>query len=328
MDVAGLASRALLGSWNLEDLVAYDFFKYTPSTALAAIALALYAVAAAVVGCQTWKSGWRYIHTVTITGLIEAAGYSAMLATIQLSGKTNIYGAYVAMQVFIVLSPNLLQASLYWTVGNLLAASPELTQGKKMLGRKVITFTFAGADLFALVVQAIGISLWATAKSSSDGSESQFNLGNRIMLAGLAIQLFCFILFTLLAIWVHRHPKNVITGTHNLRKLYTGIYIATVFLFVRNIFRLVEFTQTTILGLNPSDDVYILANKEVLFYTLDTTPILLCFLAFIAYHPGWYLPKQAQLAGLGDQQNEKQFVVAGDRPLEAGKQVAVVADMA
>ncbi len=37
-------------------------------------------------------------------------------------------------------------------------------------------------------VQAIGISLWANAKSSPDGTESQYNTGCAIMLAGLAIQ--------------------------------------------------------------------------------------------------------------------------------------------
>lgn len=37
-------------------------------------------------------------------------------------------------------------------------------------------------------------------------------------------------------------------GTPNLRKLYTGLYLNITFLFVRNIFRFVEFTQSTVLG--------------------------------------------------------------------------------
>lgn len=36
-------------------------------------------------------------------------------------------------------------------VGNILAKSPELTQGSKFLSRKAITFFFAGADLGALM---------------------------------------------------------------------------------------------------------------------------------------------------------------------------------
>jgi hypothetical protein len=37
---------------------------------------------------------------------------------------------------------------------------------------------------------------------------------------------------------------------------------------------------------------------QVLFYTLDTPPILLCFAAFILWHPGWYLaPRQEALPG-------------------------------
>ena len=45
----------------------------------------------------------------SFTGLVEAAGYAALIYCCLRSGSANIYGAYVAMQVCVVLSPNLLQ---------------------------------------------------------------------------------------------------------------------------------------------------------------------------------------------------------------------------
>lgn len=50
---------------------------------------------------------------------------------------------------------------------------------------------------------------------------------------------------------------------------------------------------------------------QVLFYTLDTLPILLCFLSFILYHPGWYLPRSQDLQQDKAQENENGSVETG-----------------
>ena len=157
-------------------------------------------------------------------------------------------------------------------------------------------------------IQAGGITLWATSKGSGTPNASQINTGNYITLSGLAFQLFGFCLFTILAIWVQRHPRcvraclwgvggggdlvglpgwvtsrltiwvlchprcvpaclplraphpcmsrltlppapalavcrNTLRGTQEGRKLFTGLYITVVFLFIRNIFRFAEFAQ-------------------------------------------------------------------------------------
>lgn len=51
--------------WNPPGPPLQNYFGYTPSTALAAIALSLYVLAAAIVAYQTFKSKWRFMHTVT-----------------------------------------------------------------------------------------------------------------------------------------------------------------------------------------------------------------------------------------------------------------------
>jgi hypothetical protein len=56
-------------------------------------------------------------------------------------------------------------------------------------------------------VQSIGISIWASSKSSGKPEQDRIRLGCAITLAGLAVQLACFAGFTVLAIWTHRHPK-------------------------------------------------------------------------------------------------------------------------
>lgn len=141
------------------------------------------------------------------TGLLEAGGYAALIYCIQQSGKSSIFNAYVAMQVLVVLSPNVIQAAMYWQVrargsaraarlarqsalvtaphcpmrntalpaarctcshpppsaaapsvsvqtnpqvGLVLAFSPDLTRGRRLLRGWVVTLGFALADLGAL----------------------------------------------------------------------------------------------------------------------------------------------------------------------------------
>lgn len=56
-----------------------------------------------------------------------------------------------SLQVLVILSPNLIQAAMYWLMGKVLSFSPDLVRGRKLLRGWVITTIFAAADLFALM---------------------------------------------------------------------------------------------------------------------------------------------------------------------------------
>lgn len=58
------AGRALLAKAALDTLPAERYFGYSPSTGLAAAALALFVLGAAVVAAQTEHFRWRFMHTV------------------------------------------------------------------------------------------------------------------------------------------------------------------------------------------------------------------------------------------------------------------------
>lgn len=45
-----------------------------------------------------------------LTGLCEAAGYACVIYCTKQSGKASLFGPFVAKQLFLLLSPNLLQA--------------------------------------------------------------------------------------------------------------------------------------------------------------------------------------------------------------------------
>lgn len=69
--------------------------------------------------------------------------------------------------------------------------------------------------------------------------------------------------------------------------------------------RFVEFLQSTILEWPAPEGTYVLSEQQVLFYTLDTLPILLVFATYILCHPGYLLPaggppKAAKAAAVAD----------------------------
>lgn len=275
--------------YNVDDLTIEDFFDYSPSLALAWTALALYATAAALVALIIeLNRRWRFMYLISITGLCEAGGYAALVYSIIKSGQTSVFSSYVAMQVLIILSPNLIQATQYWELGIILRYCPEVVHGRKMLRGWVITTCFVCADLVALIVQAIGISIWATSQSSGNPDQGQIRLGCIITLVGLGFQLTFQFCFTCLAIWVNKHRGNTL---RQRRQLWAGLFLCISFLFIRNIFRFVEFTQNTILTWPPPDTAYVISQQQVLFYTLDTLPVLLVFASYIILHPSRLLPK-------------------------------------
>ena len=155
-------------TYDVSKLTAVDFFGYYPSLALAATSLGVFLLAAIILAFQIYRYGTkqlRYMHLVTVTGLTEAAGYISLIYLIQKSGATNIYGAYVAFQVFVVLSPNLLQAADYSTVGKIIDIT-NLSSHYRWLKPRYISVGFVLVDVAALVIQAIGISIWATSKGN------------------------------------------------------------------------------------------------------------------------------------------------------------------
>lgn len=281
-------------TYDVATLTSEDFYGYWPSTALAAIALSLYLIAAIIVAAQIFRAKNKnacYMHLVTITGLIEAAGYAAILWLVNNSGKTNIYGAYVVSQVFLVLSPNLLQAANYSTAGKVSLISG-MSKQKRILKPRVLTSIFIGLDVLGMVIQAVGITIWATSKGSGEPNPDEIRLGSWITVGGLTVQLVSFCIFTFLAMWIQRSPLNTLKGTPEHKKLFTGLYLTIFFVSIRNIFRFVEFVQGAVLTWPVLDpNIYIISDQEVLFYTLDTLPILLCVLSFIIFNPANLLPK-------------------------------------
>jgi len=276
-------------SYNVSSLEVQQYFGYYPSLALAGTATALFGTVTCIILAQIlWlrNKNARYMFLVVITGMAEVGGYGALIFMILQSGDTSLYSAYVAMQCLIVLSPNILQAATYTTVGKISTVG-KMDSKSKWLKPKMISWGFVLLDLVCLIIQAIGISIWASEKSSGTPSVSVVKLGSWITVGGLGGQLVSFSLFTVLAVWIQRHPENRYRAYKQHRLLFAGVYGVIVLISIRNIFRFVEFTQSAI----SYPDEGGVADNQALFYSLESLPILLAFIVFIVLSPTYLLPK-------------------------------------
>lgn len=276
-------------SYNVATLTVEDYFGYTPSIALAAVATALYFSAAVIISLELIISRNKnaiYLLLMVLTGLTEMGGYIALLWMTKNSGSADLYAAYVAMQVLVVLSPNVIQAATYKTVGKISIVG-QMESKRVWLRANVISWGFIAADLLALVVQAVGISIWATEKSSGTPNVDTVKLGSWITVAGLGLQLASFCVFTVLAIYIHRNKGNKFRSYRNHTLLFVGVYLVIILVSIRNIFRFVEFTQSAISYPDPGG----LAENQALFYSLETLPIVLTFVVYILLSPAFLLPK-------------------------------------
>lgn len=223
---------------------------------------------------------------VVITALAEVGGYIALVWMIKNTGNASLYSAYVAFQCLVVLSPNILQAAAYRTVGKISIVA-KMDKKSTWLKPRTISWGFVLLDLVCLIVQAVGISIWASEKSTGEPNVSVVKLGSWITVVGLGLQLVSFLGFTILSVWIQRHKDNKFKSHRAHGFLFMGVYGVILLISIRNIFRFIEFVQGAIRYPDPGG----ISENQTLFYCLETLPIALSFGVFILLSPIAFLPK-------------------------------------
>lgn len=206
-----------------------DYFQYTPSKPVNIVALALFSAITVVIAIQNVGYKQKYMWIIVFTGCLEVAGYICRLIS---SEKVNL-GAYIANLVFIILAPNFLALANYITVGKI---AERLQLAGRFLNTKSIAIGFFVIDIICIAVQGGGsASLSATLQESGVASET----GTRVVLVGLAVQLFFFASFTVVTVYVYYLQQK--RGVHKVpMELYVGLTSTILLITLRNIYRVIE----------------------------------------------------------------------------------------
>lgn len=225
---------------------------------------------------------WSYMSTVSTGILLEIIGY---IGRLMLHQNPFIMNNFLVNLIPLTIAPALLTAGIYLCLGRVIVA---IGSENSRLKPKMYTYVFVGFDLLSLVLQAIGGGIAATARDSK-GSRN----GTNIMIGGLICQVvFMAIFFVVWGDFALRTRRAKLSGSlaRTQPPLYEGLratkafrffqwslFLATVLIFVRCIYRVAELWD----GFSGH-----LANDEATFMVFEGPMIILAVASMTAFHPG------------------------------------------
>ncbi|KAF2199239.1 RTA1-domain-containing protein [Delitschia confertaspora ATCC 74209] len=276
----------------------YYLYRYEPSLVAAVIFVVLFGISTILHIFQAWRSKSRFLIPFIIGGLFETIGYIGRILS---SHDRESLSPFILQTLLILLGPALFAASIYMILGRVII----LTNGEKfsLIRQKFLTKLFVTGDVLSFLMQCAGGGIMAVAKDD----QKKVDLGQRVVLAGLFVQIFFFGFFLVTAIVFQlRARKHLTSLAVNLpwMKHLNVLYGTSVLILIRSVFRVIEYIQ--------GNNGYLL-RSEVFLYVFDAVLMLAVMVSLNGVHPG-------EIAALLREKSERGSLVELGRPgTEAGK---------
>ncbi|KAJ2377704.1 hypothetical protein IW150_001228 [Coemansia sp. RSA 2607] len=256
---------------------AEKYFTYTPVNVAPQVAASVFFIVAIVSIIQVIRARsalWMFI--LAGTAIAKSVGY--VLRAVCISNAS--LGIYIGMTLFLLVSPNALALYNYRIVG-VIARQSAVADVRALMRPKFITRGFFISDVFSFLLQSAGGGMMAT--------ESMAKTGKYICIFGLAVQLLFLTAFTWITILIMKDRRyKVLPGPHDAdgrsakQRLFVVVIVTTVLIFVRSIYRLIEFVD------GYGGKIY---GAEWAFYVFDMAMILSIFLIYIVVYVGYHFPR-------------------------------------
>lgn len=191
--------------------------------------------------------------------------------------QTNLV-LYIVQTLTILVAPALFAATIYMILHRLIVVVR--AESYSPIRPSWLTKIFVFGDLMSFLIQIGGSSFLS----------SNFSLAKALIMVGLATQLVFFGLFVLVAVLLWRRlAQNETTAAMSLDAISTKggwqgvmrtIFVTSALIFVRSVFRLVEFTGNMDSAMQKS---------EAYLYVCDSTLMFLALAILIYYQPSEYV---------------------------------------
>ncbi|KAJ7254408.1 RTA1 like protein-domain-containing protein [Mycena haematopus] len=249
---------------------------FFPKEAPAIVAIILYGISAII----QWTNFFvippvrrPYMLVLTLGMTAMTVGFILRALYIQ---KPYSVGAFVAMDLFILLSPCLFLATDYTILSHLAATfDKKVTQSCFLIRHSLIVRIFVWSDVTTFILQGTGGSLTTTNDSHL------VNLGSTLTMIGLILQAISFLIFTIILlvfglrvskrfpeVWNPQDPRPFKAVSRkpidDWRILYYVMCATCGGILVRSIFRITEFAG----GYSGT-----IVLHEVYFYVFDALPL-------------------------------------------------------
>jgi hypothetical protein len=247
-----------------------QYFRYMASEEGASFFISVFGLAAIVGFAMTIKyPKAKYMFILPFSAAIECVGYGTRLKSIW----SPTLAPFIVSTLFILLAPIILALVNYITVGKLIEPS-----GKSIacIRPRIISYVFFASDFAGLIIQGIGGSVLASAKT-----QANFDLGSNIILAGLAFQVAFFTIFTYMMLVAAFGKEFRLYERSDLKVTFNVLISTTILIYIRNIFRFVEYAVP--------HSSYV-PTHEWCFFVFESVPILCVCWAYCFYHFGNIMP--------------------------------------
>ncbi|KAH8691166.1 putative RTA1 domain protein [Talaromyces proteolyticus] len=242
------------------------YYPYDPSKTGATIAMLLFGASAFFHLWQLIKTRTWFFSAFLIGGFMMTLGYIFRLISAR---NPESLVPYICQSMFIILPPSLYAATIYMIYGRLVmfVDKPQLS----IVAPQKVTKVFVWGDTIAFLLQLGGGGMQTI--------NSMRNVGQKVLVVGLIIQLIFFGFFLYVSVTfqirLRRTGLNLISGPW--RRLLQILFLVSALIIGRCVFRIIEYVEGT--------DGY-LSSHEVYMYIFDAIPMFFVQAIFHFFHPG------------------------------------------
>ncbi|KAJ4250191.1 hypothetical protein NW762_012006 [Fusarium torreyae] len=213
-------------------------YGYTPALGPNAALLAIFAICAIVqIAVGIWKRVYSYSIAIAVGSAIEAVGYGGRLA---MHNNPWSSSGFTIQITCLIIGPSFVAAGIYLTLKHFIRNNnPEFS----LLKPRLYTWVFIGCDAGSIVLQAAGGGI---AGSAGRDKVDLLDIGNNVMIAGIAFQVItmalCGVLASAYAVRRRRHRNDPTVAVIPAKTKIFACVVAFAYLtiLVRCIYRLPE----------------------------------------------------------------------------------------
>mmetsp|Transcript_17315 Transcript_17315/g.29577 ORF Transcript_17315/g.29577 Transcript_17315/m.29577 type:complete len:355 (-) Transcript_17315:718-1782(-) len=269
IDVVEYTAESIIREYTVLEL-----FGYMPDLGAAyATALAFVFLGITLMFINRRFAPCNFMVVLVLAAGFEALGYALRIVSAHFPSLVS----FIVPSLFILLTPNAIAFINYMVLGRALAF-----RGLNVSSHRIVS-SFMTSGIVSFALQGLGGCLVTS-------STEAVHTGQRIVLAGLAIQVLTLSLFIFTLVRIQQTPQHGLSGTRDGRMLFISLYATTVLLLVRSIFRITEYAA--------GKTSYVTMHEWV-FYVLEAMPILGTLLLHIVedLHYGRVMNKLASQVG-------------------------------
>ncbi|KAH7020384.1 RTA1 like protein-domain-containing protein [Ilyonectria destructans] len=249
----------------------FKLYHYDPTIAGSVIFVILFLGTTLFHFWQLFRGRCWFLIPLAIGGMFEIIGYAGRAKSGHESPNWTL-GPYIIQSILLLVAPALFAATIYMELARIVVMVDG--EGHVLIPKKWLTKIFVFGDLFSFFLQGGGGGYQAS------GTLEALESGAKVIIAGLIVQLICFGVFIVVAISFHRSIRKSPTGLSNSgvpwKKHMTALYIGSMLIMVRSVFRAIEYLQ--------GFDGYLLRH-ELYLYIFDAALMFLVMVLFNWIHP-------------------------------------------